>query len=77
MAPSFTFHADPEEAAEAYVMERMAPAEKVAYGQHLESCRSCIAAVEEQRVFVEAMRAAMRELAEKGRPKSKNRPAAK
>ncbi len=74
MAPSTTFHADPEEAAEAYVMERMAPAEQSAYRLHLENCPSCVTTVEEQRVFVGAMRAAMRELAEKRSQKAKNRP---
>jgi arginyl-tRNA--protein-N-Asp/Glu arginylyltransferase len=72
MAPSTTFHADPEEAAEAYVMERMASAEKAAYRLHLEHCQSCVTTVEEQRVFVEAMRSAMRELAEKRSQTAKN-----
>jgi TPP-dependent indolepyruvate ferredoxin oxidoreductase alpha subunit len=73
MAPSITFHADPEETAEAYVMERMAPAEEAAYRAHLEGCRSCVAVVEEQRIFVESMRAAMRQLAQKRERKAKDR----
>ncbi len=63
MAPTTIFHADPEEMAEAYIMDRMTPADKTAYILHLEACPSCAAAVEEQRVFIEAMRSALREFA--------------
>ncbi len=67
MAPSTSFHADREETAESYVMGRMTLAEMASYGAHLETCPDCAAVLEEQRVFVEAMRAAMRQLAQKSR----------
>lgn len=73
MAPSITFHIDPDETAEAFVMGRMDAAELAAYREHLERCQSCATTVEEQRIFIEAMRGAMRELAAK---RAKNRSAA-
>jgi hypothetical protein len=77
MAPSISYHADPEETAEAFVMDRMTPGEKAAYLLHLDDCESCSMVVEEQRVFIEAMRAAMRDLANKSGRNARNRAAQK
>jgi len=54
------FHADPEESAEQYVMNRMPPDERAAYEAHLTACPACAEAAEEAEIFIAAIRHAGR-----------------
>ena len=58
MVSTSDFHADPEEAAEQFVMNRMPPEDIAAYALHLEGCSICTQAVEEAERFVSVIRAA-------------------
>jgi hypothetical protein len=52
---------DPNEAAEAFVMNRMDPSEASVYQEHLAHCQSCAKVVKETRDYVQAIRSASRE----------------
>ena len=64
-----SFHADPEQTAEDYVMERLRPGEEAVFQQHLIQCRACTKTVAETREFVVAIRDAGRVLRWPDQPK--------
>jgi hypothetical protein len=58
MAPFPAFHSDPEETAEAFVMNRMRPSEAAAFKAHLVDCPDCSKKVQAAHAFVSAMHSA-------------------
>ena len=52
------FHADSEETAETYIMERMRAPDLAAYERHLSTCAECTDCVERTRRFIAAITAA-------------------
>src|ERR1035441_8609963 len=56
VARPFTFcPADPEEAADAYLLRRMAPGEVGEFELHLAGCSRCSQSVETTRAFIQAL----------------------
>ena len=53
---------DIDEVAEAYIMERLAPADTLLFEDHFITCRQCAEAAGETEWFVRAMKAAMQRL---------------
>ena len=58
MVSTSDLHADLEEAAEQFVMDRMPHEDRAAYAAHLEGCSMCAQAVADAERFVSVMRAA-------------------
>jgi hypothetical protein len=58
MAPFPTFHSDPEETAEEFVMRRMDPTDAVLYKAHLMDCNDCARKVRDAQAFAVAMHSA-------------------
>jgi hypothetical protein len=54
--------ADPEEAADAYLLRRMAPGEVENFELHLAGCSRCSQIVETTRAFIQALRDAAHDL---------------
>jgi hypothetical protein len=60
MATDFARHEDAEEAAEAYVMNRMNVADAAAFEGHVAECPNCFQLVGETTTFIEILRDAIR-----------------
>jgi anti-sigma factor RsiW len=53
---------DPEDSAERYCMETLPPADREVFERHVQSCRACARILRDTKAYVEAMRAAAREI---------------
>ena len=61
MAQIINFHADPEEAADEYLLRRMSPEEAKAYVKHVTECEDCSRVFAENSELFLTIRAAKRE----------------
>ena len=60
---------DPEDVAEHFCMHTLPPADRDWFQQHVRDCQPCARVLKDTEIYVEAMRAAAREIRDKDKPK--------